>query len=462
MALFGGQSKTEDVTALIAKKNYSKAIEVIRDQLNTKRNDPRVRMQLGDVLVLAGKGGQAISIYLSLADEFAKEGFAAKAISVLKKIQKLDPARREVDTRLASLIQEKQRHATVSLPPSAPAFELGMEEIGMEAPAGEAVGSGAGGAAEMGMELGMDAPAFGARAEPPPPPPPPRPLPPPAAAPRPAPPPPPPRPKPAPVIDQDLFIEGENETLPTLEPEPEAPTPVEAEALSLEPEAELPTLALESEPLQLEPEPHAAEPEILLEPEAEPELLPEAEPEIEAEPVADPMSDAAFADELLSVIENAFPGDGGEVSFAQDSGDASDASGGGAQIVVSPLFKDFSVDEMVAVIQGLNLITFDAGAIIITQGDPGDSLYMLTSGQVKCFKKNAQGRQTLLGVLDEGAFFGEVSILTGQPRTATVVASSYCELLELDRPTLDGITQKHPHVRQVLQQFCDERTRKKA
>ncbi len=471
MALFG-QTKAEDVTALIAKKNYTKAIEVIREQLATKKNDPRVKMQLGDVLVMAGKGGQAIPIYLSLADEFAKEGFAAKAISVLKKIQKIDPARRDVDARLASLIQEKQRHATVAAPsPAGGGFEIGIEEIGMEPPPGGAGSAPAfGGGAEMGMEaggveLGMDVPA--AEPEPPPPPPPPPPKPRPAAPPKPAPPKPapPPPPKPAPVVDQDLFIEGETEAL-SLEPEPEpAPPAAEAEPLVLEPEPEPEpaALSLETEPLQLEPEATRVEPEIVSpEPEpqaAEPEIVLEAQPE--PEPVADPMSDTAFADELLSVIENAFPGDGGEVPFTQDIGAPEDAAGG-AQIVVSPLFKDFSVDEMVAVIQGLNLITFDQGAIILTQGDPGDALYMLTSGKVKCFKKNAQGRQVLLGELDEGAFFGEVSILTGQPRTATVVAATYCELLELDRATLDGITKTHPHVRQVLQEFCDQRLKKKA
>ncbi len=62
--------------------------------------------------------------------------------------------------------------------------------------------------------------------------------------------------------------------------------------------------------------------------------------------------------------------------------------------------------------------------------------------------------------MEEGTFFGEISILTGQPRTATVTAKTTCELLELDRKTLDSITENHPHVRDVLQQFCDERLKR--
>jgi CRP-like cAMP-binding protein len=83
---------------------------------------------------------------------------------------------------------------------------------------------------------------------------------------------------------------------------------------------------------------------------------------------------------------------------------------------------------------------------------------MLTSGRVRAFKKDAaSGKQNPLGDLKEGAFFGEMSILTGQPRMASVVALSRCELLELDRPTLDGITKAHPHVWNVLREFAEKR-----
>jgi CRP-like cAMP-binding protein len=66
----------------------------------------------------------------------------------------------------------------------------------------------------------------------------------------------------------------------------------------------------------------------------------------------------------------------------------------------------------------------------------------------------------LLGELTEGAFFGEGSILTGQPRAASVVAWSACELLELDRATLDSIVATHPHVLDVLKEFGAKRSRR--
>jgi hypothetical protein len=443
---FSGQGKGEDVGALIAKKNYTRAIEVIREQLLTQRNDPRLRLQLADVLVSAGKNKEAVTILLPLADEFAKDGFAAKAISILKKVQRIDPGRRDIDSRLATLIQDKQRLATViGTPPSGGALELGMEEIGFEPPPS---------APEP-----VRAPA--------PPPAPVAPAPAPAAA------------EPeleleaAPELDLSGSVSPAAEATPSPAPvEPVAEFDLGVDATPVVEEAPM-DLGLEPDPLPLaevepEPAPPAAPTPIpeLAEPVVDQDLFTgefesvetvlEAEAAAEEEAVSDPMSDSRFADELFSVLENAFPGPSEQA--APDGAGA--APSGGAQIVVSPLFKDFSVEELVAVIAGLKLLTFERGKVILREGEPGNSLYMLTSGAVKAFVKR-DGKQVPIAELEEGAFFGEGSILTGKPRTATIVATEHCELLELDRPTLDSITQTHPHVWDVLQEFANQRMAKK-
>src|SRR5689334_4091246 len=105
MALFGGSGGT-DLNTLIAKKNYKKAIELLKTQLDARKSDPRLRMQLADVLALAGGGREAVQVLLPLADEYAREGFAAKAIAVLKKAEKIDPGRSDIASRLASMIKQ--------------------------------------------------------------------------------------------------------------------------------------------------------------------------------------------------------------------------------------------------------------------------------------------------------------------------------------------------------------------
>jgi hypothetical protein len=455
---FGGKPKEDDVVSLIAAKKYARAIEVLKAQLRKKGANPSLRMQLADVLILAEKRSEAISLLLPLADQYANEGFAAKAVSVLKKVQKIDPGRRDVDSRLARLIEEKQREAVV-LPPS----RSGGAEAGL------AADEGADGGAVL--EIGFSMAPISVSA--------PQPSPPPVA-------------KPAPAVVAEPTPVLAAEPLPVLEPEP-APAPVAEPlpALELEP---LPAPVVEPElPPILEPEPAAP-----LQAEALPEVVAEALPEVVAEALpaeaaapaegggiedydllyageseedeaplvaewveeepAQAMSAGQFADELMSLVDSVFQESQPAAPAAADVAARPAASRPGTQIVVSPLFRDFSVDEMVAVIEGLKLLSFERGDVILRQGQPGASLYMLTSGRVRAFRKDAAGaRQVPIGDLTEGAFFGEMSILSGAPRAASVVALTRCELLELDRPTLDGITTTHPRVWDVLREFAAQR-----
>ena len=128
-----------------------------------------------------------------------------------------------------------------------------------------------------------------------------------------------------------------------------------------------------------------------------------------------------------------------------------------APVVSTPLFEGFTEDELVAVIRGLKLLTFEPGDILVTEGAAGASLFILTTGTVKAFVKNARGESVKVHELAEGSFFGEISILTGRPRTATLTAATPCEVLELEKATLDGITQSHPNVLEVLKRFHEAR-----
>lgn len=445
MVLRFGATKADDVASLIAKKNYSKAIEVIKAQLKSGRPDARLRMQLGDVLMLAGSNREAVQVLLPVADEYARDGFAAKAVAVLKKIQKLDPGRRDIETRLAQLIQEKQNQASSNLPLNTPlpssatgSFpEIGMEEIGFDMGASISVPVVP---ISVPAEPDPEPPVFTAP-EPPPPPVQKKAVPPPEPPKAKAPPKPPPPPPPVEVLDLPDFTSSDGAPF-TLDPEPPpAPTPAVKPGA-----AEL-----------LDQDLFSDDPDLFLLDEDEKQPI-ESVPDADEDGGGDPMTDGLFASELLSLVEDAFSalpsGDDGTLAPPQAEIGAPPAS---QQIVISPLFKDFAVDEMVAVIQGLKLLAFEPRQVILREGAPGSSLFMLTAGTAKAYVKNAQGKQTLVGELEEGAFFGEISILTGKPRTATVVAATRCEMLELDRPTLDEITATHPHVRQVLEQFARQR-----
>jgi cAMP-dependent protein kinase regulator len=124
----------------------------------------------------------------------------------------------------------------------------------------------------------------------------------------------------------------------------------------------------------------------------------------------------------------------------------------------SPLFSDFSREELLAVIRGLNLLTYEPGEIIMTEGEPGASLLILTTGVVRAYVINSFGSNVQVRMMKEGESFGEISLLTGKPRTATITAATPCELLALDKKTLGEISRDHPRVMQIVRDFHDQRS----
>ena len=127
----------------------------------------------------------------------------------------------------------------------------------------------------------------------------------------------------------------------------------------------------------------------------------------------------------------------------------------------SPLFEILGDVEREAIVKEMEIETHDEGSVIINEGDPGTSMYLIASGEVKVFTRGtgSAGGSVYLARLGEGDFFGEVSVLTGKPRTATITASQRTELLRLDKDKLDAVLVKHPGLRNVLDNFYKQRAK---
>lgn len=124
----------------------------------------------------------------------------------------------------------------------------------------------------------------------------------------------------------------------------------------------------------------------------------------------------------------------------------------------SPLFEELDDEERAALVAEMEIETHDEGSVIINEGDPGTSMYLIVSGQVKVYTRGTGGT-VYLANLGEGDFFGEVSVLTGKPRTATITASQRTELLRLDKEKLDTALAKYPGIRKVLDEFYKKRAK---
>ena len=88
--------------------------------------------------------------------------------------------------------------------------------------------------------------------------------------------------------------------------------------------------------------------------------------------------------------------------------------------------------------------TVDAGSVIVSHEEAGDALFVIASGKVKVVLYGETGREIILSILRAGDFFGEMSIIDRQPRSANVVAIEDSELLCLDRDAFHAHLSQHP------------------
>lgn len=124
----------------------------------------------------------------------------------------------------------------------------------------------------------------------------------------------------------------------------------------------------------------------------------------------------------------------------------------------STLFSSFERDALVEIVASTELRSYDEGDIIVTEGEPGSSLFLIVGGRVKVFTRTDDGGNLQLAELGPGDFFGEVSLLSSKPRTATITARTQVTAIELDRANLDRIAENHPEVTRVLEDFYERRT----
>jgi CRP-like cAMP-binding protein len=568
-----------DIGDLIARKKRAKTIELLRSQLQGRMVPPvQMRLQLADLLVQAGREAEAVPILIGLADEFAGDGFVAKAIAILKRVDKVQPGRADVESRMASLVK-LQREAPPPSPRSRRTPEFGIEEIRDEeaAPAPEA-------------PVRVELPPL--PAEPPPVPiePPPIPS---VEAPRPpsgetdttrrvrgvfrrflaslpgtgsspepgASPPPAPATEPAAAAaattasaTSEVGVTPTAEAVPSEDTLPHAETFESAEDTRPDtetaeardetiPDTEAAAPADFTAPDSAVEEPDATvvdaaaievdEPELVEADEADDEdTVPDAattdsaaamdaaptaaaEPGTEAagvagrirgalkwlvsslgtgeqgaatgppEPIAsqaeagvsatgasastaaaadaaasaeagdeEPMSDEVFQERLLDLAQDILRRPGAERAPREAPPmDRGLVLRYAQRLLATALFGDLSEEELLAVVRGLRLHLHGPGDVMVTEGERGQSIFVLASGSAKVFVRSPSGRNFPVAELREGEFFGEISSLSGRPRSATVTASARCELLELDRPTMDEIARSHPRVADVLEEY---------
>jgi CRP-like cAMP-binding protein len=122
-----------------------------------------------------------------------------------------------------------------------------------------------------------------------------------------------------------------------------------------------------------------------------------------------------------------------------------------------PLLSSLSEAAFKRVLGTLVLKRLPAGAFVIREGEPGNSFYFVAGGSLRVFATDGLGRQTDLAQLGENAVFGEMALLSAQPRTASVGCTSDCDVLEVGRQSLATLADELGAVAEALHGFTRER-----
>jgi CRP/FNR family transcriptional regulator, cyclic AMP receptor protein len=124
------------------------------------------------------------------------------------------------------------------------------------------------------------------------------------------------------------------------------------------------------------------------------------------------------------------------------------------------LFEHVNDEDRARLAEFIDLRPLAAGETLFKTGEPGESLFVVRSGEVELFIKDTAGQKILLAIASANEVFGELALLDRGPRTATALALTDSELLELDRDDLLLLFQKSPSAALRLLAAMSHMTRK--
>ena len=121
----------------------------------------------------------------------------------------------------------------------------------------------------------------------------------------------------------------------------------------------------------------------------------------------------------------------------------------------TPLFSSLDPGSLRSIVHKASVRHFQDGEKILREGEPGDSLFVLVEGEVRVYHEGPPPIE--LTRLQEGAFFGEIAVLTKFTRTSTVEATTDVTVLEISTEVIGELIDEHPAVLKVLLKFFRDR-----
>ena len=129
-------------------------------------------------------------------------------------------------------------------------------------------------------------------------------------------------------------------------------------------------------------------------------------------------------------------------------------------LMSAPLFSALDAEAASALKASMDERRLFKGDVLFAEGEPGDRLYVVTSGKVKLGHASGDGRESLMAIMGEGQMFGELSLFDPGPRTSTATALTDVSVLGLGHAALRPWLTGRPEVAEALLQALAQRLRR--
>jgi CRP-like cAMP-binding protein len=131
-----------------------------------------------------------------------------------------------------------------------------------------------------------------------------------------------------------------------------------------------------------------------------------------------------------------------------------------AQLERLEIFTPLDREDLVNIASQIKVLELPSESLIIREGDSGNSLFVITIGEVAVQIEREGDDPLELARLSEGICFGEMSLLTGEPRTASVVSTAECQLIEVPKKALEPVIRSRPELGRQLAEIMAHRKAK--
>ena len=125
-----------------------------------------------------------------------------------------------------------------------------------------------------------------------------------------------------------------------------------------------------------------------------------------------------------------------------------------------PIFSELSDSDLKKISEKLISRLYEKGKMILLEQSQGETFFIIISGVVKVTRLSDDGREVILAILGESDFFGEMSLLDGEGRSANIVANEQSEVVTLSRSDFLDCLQKYPKIAIALLEELAVRLRK--